>query len=115
MSSDVCFSDLANETLKLHSEEKIGARIVFTACAAPISQIISNTGLDSSIILEEIQTKQGNFGFNATTEKVEDLLASGVVDPAKVIKNSILFSSSTAGIVLLSEALIGDAPDDESK
>ncbi len=99
-------------TLSLTPEETIGAQIVFKACEAPFKQIVSNTGLDGSLILEEINSKKGNFGFNATTEKVEDLLIAGVVDPAKVIKYSLIFSSSTAGIILLSEALIGNASED---
>ncbi|MES2200308.1 MAG: TCP-1/cpn60 chaperonin family protein, partial [Chlamydiota bacterium] len=74
---------------------------------------ISNTGCDSSLLLDQILTKKGNFGFNAATEQVEDLLVSGIVDPAKVIKNALIFASSTAGIILLSEALIGDAPETE--
>jgi chaperonin GroEL len=99
--------------LSLPAEEKIGAQIVFKACEAPFKQIVSNTGLDASLILDQINSKKGNFGFNAATEQVEDLLVSGVVDPAKVIKYSLIFSSSTAGVILLSEALIGDAPEED--
>lgn len=101
--------------LSLNPEETIGAQIVFKACEAPFKQIVSNTGLDASLILEQIEAKKGNFGFNATTEQVEDLLSAGIVDPAKVIKHALLYASSTAGIVLLSEALIADAPEDEEK
>lgn len=97
--------------LELLQEEKIGAFLVLKACETPFRQIISNAGLDSSLLLEEIQTKKGNFGFNAISEEVEDLLKAGVVDPAKVIKHTLLFASSTAGIVLLSEVLIGNAPE----
>ncbi len=101
--------------LSLTPEETIGAQIVFKACEAPFKQIVSNTGLDSSLILEQINTKKGNFGFNATNEQVEDLILAGVVDPAKVVKHALLFSSSTAGVILLSEALIGNAEDPQDK
>lgn len=100
--------------MSLSSEEAIGAQIVLKACEAPFKQIVSNTGLDSSLLLDQILTKKGNFGFNAATEQVEDLLVSGIVDPAKVIKNALIFAASTAGIILLSEALIGNAPEEES-
>jgi len=99
-------------TLSLSPEETIGAQIVFKACEAPFKQIVSNTGLDGSLVLEQIYSKKGNFGFNAATEQVEDLLVAGIVDPAKVIKYSLIFSSSTAGVILLSEALIGNASEE---
>lgn len=100
--------------LSLSPEETIGAQIVFKACEAPFRQIISNAGFDASMILEQIQAKKGNFGFNALSEQVEDLLISGIVDPAKVIKNTLTYAASTAGVILLSEALIGNAPEDET-
>jgi chaperonin GroEL len=99
--------------LSLSPEEAVGAEIVFKACEAPFKQIVSNTGLDHSLLLEEIVAKKGHFGFNAMTEEVEDLIASGVVDPAKVVKYALTYAASTAGVILLSEALIGDAPEEE--
>jgi len=99
--------------LNLNGDEKIGGTIVETACRAPLKQIVYNTGLDGSVVLEEVQSAKENYGFNAITEKVEDLLAAGVIDPVKVVKNSLKHASSVAGIVLISEALIGDAPEDE--
>ncbi len=100
-------------SLSLLPEEVIGANLVLKACETPFRQIISNAGLDSSLLLEEILTKKGNFGFNAVTEEVEDLLKAGVIDPAKVVKHALLFAASTAGIILLSEVLIGNAPEDQ--
>ena len=102
----------AIKTTNFAPEELTGAQIVLKACQSPFRQIISNAGLDGSLLLEQILAKKGNFGFNAVTEQVEDLLLAGVVDPAKVVKHALLFASSTAGIVLLSEALIGNAPEE---
>ena len=79
----------------------------------PIKQIIRNAGLDSSILLSEILAAKPQEGFNARTEQVEDLFAAGVIDPAKVIKNALINAASMAGIVLISEALITDAREDE--
>ncbi len=101
------------ESLKLEGDEAVGAKIVLQACEAPARQIIENVGLDPSVILKEILKSPKNFGFNAISEKVEDLVAAGVIDPAKVIKNTLIHAASTAGIVLLSEALIADADEDE--
>ena len=98
--------------LSLTPEETIGAQIVFKACEAPFKQIVSNTGFDGSLILEQISAKKGSFGFNAASEQVEDLILAGIVDPAKVVKYALTFSASTAGVILLSEALIGEAPEE---
>ena len=101
--------------LKLTDDEAIGAQIVKEACQAPIKQLIYNTGHDGSVFLVEISKAKPNFGFNALTEKVEDLIAAGVIDPAKVVKNCLTHAASVAGIVLISEALITDAEEDEKQ
>ena len=98
--------------LKLESDEAIGAQVVLKACEAPVKQIISNAGFDSSVVLQEIEAKDPHFGFNVQSEKVEDLILAGVVDPAKIVKTALLFSSSVAGVILISECLIGDAPEE---
>lgn len=103
----------AAQTLKLHGDEALGAKIVFQACETPLKQIATNTGFDGSVILSQVLKSPKNYGFNAFTEKVEDLMAAGVIDPAKVVKNILTYASSTAGIVLLSEALIADADEEE--
>ncbi len=104
----------ASKALKvtLPKEEAVGAEILLKACEAPFRQIVSNAGLDGSIMLDEVLKKEKNFGFNALSEQVEDLLKSGVIDPAKVVKSSLSHAVSMAGIVLLSEALIANAKDE---
>ena len=101
------------DSLKLDNDELIGAKIVKKACAAPVRQIISNAGLDGTVVLSEIETSGYSLGFNAENDQVEDLIKAGVLDPVKVVKNALLYASSTAGIVLLSEALITDAVEEE--
>ncbi len=103
------------EKLKLEGDEAIGAKVVLTACETPLKQIVYNTGLDGSVVLAEVQQAKPQFGFNALTEKVEDLVATGVIDPAKVVKNALLHASSVAGIVLISQALIADALEEEEE
>ena len=103
------------QTLKVEGDEALGANLVAKACETPVREIVSNTGLDGSVIVAELQTREANFGFNALTEQVEDLLKSGVIDPVKVVKNALMHAASVAGIVLISEALIGDAEENESK
>lgn len=101
--------------LKLEGDEAIGAKIVITACEAPLKQIVSNAGFDGAVILAEVLQAKPNYGFNAMSDKIEDLIAAGIIDPAKVVKNCLTHAASVAGIVIISEALIGDAPEDEEK
>ncbi len=103
------------ESLKLEGDEAVGAKIVLHSCEAPLKQIVFNAGYDGQVILSEVKHAKHNEGFNAMTGKIEDLLKTGVVDSAKVVKNSLMYAASAAGIVLLSEALIADAPKDEEK
>ena len=98
--------------LKEH-DASLGLQIVVKACAAPFRQIVQNTGLDSSLYLEQVLSKETNFGFNAVTQQVEDLMASGVIDPTKIVKHSLKTALSAAGTILLSEVLIGHAPEDK--
>lgn len=105
----------AIDALKLQGEEAVGAHIVKQACRTPLKQIAANSGFDGSVILAEVEQAKPSFGFNAVTERVEDLLAAGVIDPAKVVKNSLMYAASVGGIVLISEALIADAPEDKEE
>ncbi len=105
----------AIDALNLQQDEAAGAKAVAFACETPIRQIITNAGLDGSVILAEIQRSPNSYGFNAMTESVEDLVKAGIVDPAKVVKYALLYAASVAGVVVISEALIGDAPEREEK
>lgn len=98
--------------LKLDAEEMVGANILINACSAPICQIITNAGFNPFLIIDEMLEKGDNFGFNVESEKIEDLVNKGIIDPAKVVKSSLIYSVSVAGIVLLTEALITDAKED---
>ena len=99
--------------LKLGKEEEVGAQILLRACEAPFRQIVLNSGFDPSLLLEEVLKQGKTFGFNALTELVEDLLKCGVIDPAKVVKNSLAHAVSMAGIVLLSESIIAPAKEED--
>ena len=102
----------AASDLKLEGDEMLGAKLFAAACEAPLRQIATNAGADGSVILAEVVKASQTTGFNAVTEQVEDMLKAGVIDPAKVVKNALIFASSAAGIVLISEALISDAKEE---
>jgi chaperonin GroEL len=100
----------------LSPEEQIGANILYKACEAPFRQIVINTGLDASVILDQVLAHQNkSYGFNALTETIEDLLLAGIIDPVKVVKSSLRHAVSMAGVVLLSEALIANAEEKEGQ
>ncbi len=101
-------------SLKLADDEKFGAKIVYTACETPLKQLAVNTGLDGSVIMGEVLKAKESFGFNMLSQKVEDLLKLGIVDPAVVVISALSHATSVAGIVLISEALIGNAPEEEN-
>lgn len=105
----------ASKTVSLTSlkdEEKTGVQIVLKACETPFRQIVDNAGFDSSVVLQELSGLGVNFGFNAQNEKVEDLILAGVVDPTKVVRNALKLAASVAGVVLISEVLIGNATEE---
>lgn len=95
---------------------KTGIQIVLRALEEPTRQIIYNAGVDeAAVLVREIRAKNGNFGFNAQTMKIEDLVASGVIDPAKVTKNALINAASIAGLLLTTEALVSEIPEEEKK
>jgi len=101
--------------LKLSDEETIGLNIVVRACQAPFKQIVDNCGKDSSLYLEEVLSKGKGFGFDAKSETVIDLVKGQVIDPTKVVKNCLKYAASVAGVILISEALVTDAIEDEEE
>ena len=106
-------ASIAVSLMSLKDEEKTGAQIVLKACETPFRQIVANAGFDSSVVLQQLTGLGVNFGFNAQNEKVENLVIAGVVDLAKVVKNALKLAASVAGVVLISEVLIGNAPEDK--
>ncbi|HEX6719561.1 MAG TPA: chaperonin GroEL [Pyrinomonadaceae bacterium] len=92
-------------------EEQIGVNIVKRALEEPLRQIVANAGKEGAVIVERIRSeKNPNMGYNVLTEKFEDLVAAGVVDPAKVIRSALQNASSIAGLLLTTEVLISELP-----
>jgi chaperonin GroEL len=95
---------------------RTGIQIVVRALEEPTRQIIHNAGLDeAAVIVRDIRKKGGNFGFNAQTMEMEDLVTSGVIDPAKVTKNALQNASSIAGLMLTTEALVCEIPEEKKE
>lgn len=107
----------ARNTIKLDhftGDEALGAQIILEACLSPSRQIIENAGFDGRVVIAGLLKEHKNRqGFNVLSDRVEDLIQSGVIDALKVVKNSLIHASSAACVALLTEALIADAKDED--
>ncbi len=96
------------------SDEQIGVAIVKRALEEPLRQIAQNAGQEGAVIVGKVRDNDdANYGFNAATEEFEDLVAAGVIDPAKVTRYALQNAASIAGLMLTTEAMIADAPDEK--
>jgi chaperonin GroEL len=104
----------ALEKLKVEGDEQIGVNIVKRALEEPIRQISQNAGVEGAIVLEKVRfDKNENFGYNAATDSYGDLVKDGVIDPAKVARTALQNASSIAGLLLTTEALVAEIPEEE--
>jgi chaperonin GroEL len=100
--------------IKETGDVRVGIEIVKRALEEPARQIINNAGKDEgSVVVKELKEKGGNFGFNAVSEKVEDMLKAGIIDPAKVTKSALQNAASIAGLMLTTEAMVSEIKEKE--
>ena len=98
--------------LTLPGDEQIGVNIIKRACEEPIRQIVNNAGVEGAIIIGKIrENENAHFGYNAQTDVYEDLVASGVIDPAKVTRSALQNAASIAGLMLTTEAMVCEIPE----
>jgi len=96
-----------------NEDEEIGVNIVRRALEEPLRQIVANTGLEGSIIVQKVKEGKDDFGFNARTEKFENLYASGVIDPTKVARVALENAASIAGMLLTTECVISEIKEEK--
>lgn len=97
----------------LEGDERTGVLIIARALSAPLRQIAENAGKEGAIILQEVEKLTGNQGYNAFSDAFEDLVQAGVLDPLKVVRSTIENAASISGILLTTEAIVTDIPDDD--
>src|SRR5580700_5678101 len=98
--------------MKLPGDEQIGVDIIRRACEEPIRQIVQNSGEEGAIVMGKIrENDNAHFGYNAQTDKYEDLVESGVIDPAKVTRSALQNAASIAGLMLTTEAMVCEIPE----
>ena len=104
----------ALEKLKLEEDEQIGVNIVRRALEEPLRQIAQNAGAEGAVVVEEVRSeKSETFGYNAATDSFGDLVKDGVIDPAKVARTALQNASSIAALMLTTEALVAEIPEEE--
>ncbi|HEY8369191.1 MAG TPA: chaperonin GroEL [Thermodesulfobacteriota bacterium] len=105
----------AVEALKLEGDQQIGVNIIKRALEEPLRQIAANAGHEGSIVVDKVRSGTGNFGFNAQTERYEDLVEAGVIDPTKVSRVALQNAASVASLMLTTEAMVAEKPKKEEK
>jgi chaperonin GroEL len=103
----------ALEGLKLDGDQKVGVDIIRRAIEEPMRHIAANAGAEGSIVVAKVKEMKQDEGFNAATETYEDLVKAGVIDPAKVVRNALQNASSIASLLLTTEALVSEIPEEK--
>ncbi len=101
------------DELKANEEEMVGINIVRKALEEPIRQIADNSGVEGSIVLDKVMNQTGAYGYNALTNTYEDLMKAGVIDPTKVSRIALENAASIAGLLLTTEAIVTDKPEEK--
>ena len=105
----------AVDLLKLSEDEELGARIVRRALEEPMRIIASNAGFEASVVVNEVKNKKGSAGFDAKNGQYVDMIEAGIVDPAKVTRTALQNASSISGLLLTTEALIAEIPEEKKE
>ena len=97
-----------------NADEKVGFDIIRRAVEAPLRTISNNAGVEGAIVVQKVYEGEGAFGYNARTEVYEDLVAAGVIDPTKVTRTALQNAASVAGLLLTTEAVISEKPEEKA-
>ena len=95
-----------------NEDQNVGIALLLRAVTTPLRQIVSNSGEESSVVLDKIVAGEGNFGFNAATGEYGDMIEMGILDPAKVTRTALQAAGSVAGLMITTEAMVSELPDE---
>ena len=101
--------------MKLEGEESLGVSVLKRALEEPVRQIANNAGWEGSVVVERIKNEKGAFGFNAESEKYEDLTKAGVIDPTKVVRFALQNAASVASLLLTTEVTVAEKPEEKEQ
>ncbi len=105
----------ALDKIKIKASQKIGARVIQRALEEPLRQIVENAGREGSVVVDKVKNEKGAFGFNAETEKYEDLMEAGVMDPTKVVRYAMQNAASVAALMLTTEVMVAEKPEEKKE
>ena len=97
-----------------NEDQDAGVGIVRRALEAPLRQIVANAGDEASVVADKVRGQDANYGYNAATGEYGDMLAMGILDPAKVSRTALQAAGSIAGLMITTEAMIADKPEDKA-
>ena len=97
-----------------NQDQNVGIKVALTAMEAPLRQIVTNAGVEASVVANEVRNGEGNFGYNAGTEQYGDMIEMGILDPTKVTRSALQYASSIAGLMLTTECMVADVPVKEA-
>ena len=97
-----------------NDDQNVGINILKRAVEEPLRQIVNNAGEDASVVLNEVIKGKGNYGYNAATGEYGDMIEAGILDPTKVTRYALQNAASVAGLLLTTEAMVADAPQDDA-
>ncbi len=100
---------------ELDEDEKVGLNIIRKSLEVPLRQIVDNAGLNGILVVQKVKELEGNSGFDVISEKYTDLVTTGVIDPTKVTRSALQNAASIAGLLLTTNAIVSDAPEEEEK
>jgi chaperonin GroEL len=101
------------DKLTVSDDERFGVKIVKKAIEEPLRWISHNAGAEGSIVLDKVRNGKGSFGFDAAKEEYGDLIKAGIIDPTKVVRTALINAASVAGLLLTTEAMVAEKPDDK--
>jgi chaperonin GroEL len=104
----------ALDKIEISGDEAIGIEIVRKSVEAPLRQIVANAGGEGAIVIQEVKNGNGNYGYDAANDQYVDMLKAGIVDPAKVTRYALQNAASIAGLLLTTECMIADLPENEN-
>jgi chaperonin GroEL len=104
----------ALEKMKIKASRKLGVRVVMRAIEEPLRQIANNAGLEGSVVIDKVKNAQGSFGYNADSDRYEDLMKAGVMDPTKVVRLALQNAASVASLMLTTQAMIAEKPEEKA-
>jgi chaperonin GroEL len=103
----------ALEKIKIKADQKLGVKVVIRSIEEPLRQIANNAGFEGSVVIDKVKNGEGAFGFNAETNKYEDLIKAGVIDPTKVVRYALQNAGSVASLMLTTEAMVAEKPEEK--